>query len=92
VLIEHNADTILQEVGMDFRGDPEILEVLRNAGADVRGENVRFERGMCRRLIQATAPRAFTYHARNPARSVHFGGCERHLRTLRRCALRLRPG
>jgi trimethylamine---corrinoid protein Co-methyltransferase len=73
-LIEHNADTILQEVGMDFRGDPEILDILRDAGADVRGENVRFERGMCRRIIQATAPREFTYHARNPARSAHFGG------------------
>ena len=31
-------------------------------------------RGMCRQLIQATAPRQFTQHARNPARSVPIGG------------------
>ena len=31
-------------------------------------------RGMCRQLIQATAPREFTQHARNPARNVQIGG------------------
>jgi trimethylamine---corrinoid protein Co-methyltransferase len=72
--IEENADTILQEVGMEFRGDPEILRILAEAGADVQGERVRFERGMCRKIIQATAPREFTFHARNPTRSLHFGG------------------
>jgi len=72
--IERNADTILQEVGMEFRGDPEILDILADAGADVRGERARFERGMCRTIIQATAPRDFTWHARNPKRSLHFGG------------------
>ncbi len=73
-IIERNADTILQEVGMEFRGDPEILAILADAGADVQGERVRFERGMCRKIIQATAPRDFTYHARNPERSLHVGG------------------
>jgi trimethylamine--corrinoid protein Co-methyltransferase len=29
---------------------------------------------MCRTLVQATAPRQFTQHARNPARSVEIGG------------------
>lgn len=73
-LIERNADTILQEVGMEFRGNPRLLRLLKDAGADVKGERVRFERGMCRKIIQATAPREFTYHARNPARSALFGG------------------
>jgi trimethylamine--corrinoid protein Co-methyltransferase len=73
-IIEHNADTILKEVGMEFRGDPEILRILADAGADVDGERVRFERGMCRKIIQATAPREFRYHARNPERTVHIGG------------------
>ena len=41
VLIERNADRILAEIGMDFRGDPEMLEVFRKAGCDVRGERVR---------------------------------------------------
>jgi len=73
-LIERNADTILQEVGMEFRGDPEALELLRDAGADVAGERVRFERGLARALVQATAPREFSQHARNPANNVHIGG------------------
>lgn len=72
--LEHNADTILEEIGIDFREDPEALEIWKRAGADVRGERVRFPRGMCRTLIQRTAPREFTQHARNPARSVVIGG------------------
>jgi len=73
-LIERNADTILEEIGIEFREDPESLELWRGAGADVQGERVHFPRGMCRRLIQATAPREFTQHARNPARNVQIGG------------------
>jgi len=73
-LIEENADTILAEVGVEFRGDAEALETLRNAGADVQGERVRFPRGMCRSIVQASAPREFIQHARNPERSVRIGG------------------
>jgi trimethylamine--corrinoid protein Co-methyltransferase len=73
-LIEANADTILQEVGLEFRGDPEALTLLRDAGADVQGELVRFPRGMCRQIVQASAPREFVQHARNPERSVRIGG------------------
>ncbi|MBM3600584.1 MAG: trimethylamine methyltransferase family protein [Alphaproteobacteria bacterium] len=73
-LIERNADTILQEVGMEFRGDPEVLDIFRAAGADVQGERVRFERGMCRKIIQASAPRAFDQRARNRANDIHIGG------------------
>ena len=64
--IEANADTILEEVGIDFRGDPAARETLKSGGADVDGDRVRFPRGMCRQIIQATAPRTFTQHARNP--------------------------
>src|SRR5689334_21092804 len=71
--IEQNADTILEEVGIDFRNDPEARETLRLAGADVDGERVRFPRGMCRQIIQASAPRVFTQHARNPAHDVRNG-------------------
>jgi trimethylamine--corrinoid protein Co-methyltransferase len=47
-LLEHNADTILEEVGLVFRGDPDAIRLLREAGADVAadGEQVRFPRGM----------------------------------------------
>ena len=72
-LLEENADTILQEVGIEFRGDPDALRLLREAGADVGGELVRFPRGMCRQVVQATAPRIFTQHARNPERTVRIG-------------------
>ncbi len=73
-LIERNADAILKEVGMEFRDDPEVLQIFRDAGADVQGERVRFETGMCRSIIQATTPRVFRQHARNPDRSVDIGG------------------
>ncbi|HEY7589561.1 MAG TPA: trimethylamine methyltransferase family protein [Candidatus Limnocylindrales bacterium] len=73
-LIEHNADTILEEVGLEFRGDPEAIRLLKDAGADVDGVRVRFPRGMCRQIVQATAPKVFTQHARNPANSVQVGG------------------
>ena len=72
-LLEENADTILQEVGIEFRGDEAALRLLREAGADVSGELVRFPRGMCRSIVQASAPRIFTQHARNPARTVRIG-------------------
>jgi trimethylamine---corrinoid protein Co-methyltransferase len=73
-LIEHNADVILQEVGLEFRGDPDALRILREAGAGVNGERVRFPAGMCRRIVQASAPSSFVQHARNPANSVTIGG------------------
>ena len=73
-LIEHNADSILEEVGIEFRGDPEALRLLHDAGADVDGVRVRFPRGMCRQIVQATAPRQFTQYARNPERNVEIGG------------------
>src|SRR5512136_2383146 len=72
--IERNAETILAEVGIDFRDDPEALAIWQSAGADVQGERVRFPRGLCRSLVQKTAPRQFIQHARNPARSVVIGG------------------
>ena len=72
-IIEHNADTVLEEVGIEFRGDPEVLAIWKDAGADVDGERVRFPRGLCRKLC-ATIPGEFTQHARNAERSVRIGG------------------
>ncbi|MDE0135736.1 MAG: trimethylamine methyltransferase family protein [Acidimicrobiaceae bacterium] len=72
--IEENAETILSQVGVAFQDFPRALELWRDAGADVDGEMVRFPRGMCREIVQATAPSAYTQHARNPARSVPIGG------------------
>lgn len=75
VLIEENAEKILSEVGIDFRDDPEVIEIWKNFdGATVEGENVKFEKGILRKTIQATAPKEFVQHARNPERSVTIGG------------------
>ena len=73
-LIEHNADTILEQVGIDFRGDLDALRLLKDAGCDVQGERVHFPRGLARSIIQKSAPRVFTQYARNPARNVQIGG------------------
>jgi trimethylamine--corrinoid protein Co-methyltransferase len=73
-LIEHNAETVLEEIGVEFRDYPRALELWRNAGADVVGERVRFPRGMCRSIINASAPAEFRQHARNPERSTMIGG------------------
>ena len=73
-LIENNAEIILQEVGIEFRDDPDALRAWKNAGADVQDSRVRFPKGLCRSLIQATAPAEYTQFARNPLRNVRIGG------------------
>ncbi|MBE0452129.1 MAG: trimethylamine methyltransferase family protein [Roseovarius sp.] len=72
-IIEWNADTVLEEIGVNFVQNPAALDRWRQAGADVRGERVRIPRGLARQLC-ATAPSTFTQHARNPARNVEIGG------------------
>ena len=73
-LIEDNADRLLAEIGIDFLEDPEVLDLFNQAGADIDGTRVRFPTGMCRQIIQATAPSEYVQHARNPSRSVTIGG------------------
>jgi len=72
--IEANAETVLEEIGIEFRDDAEALQMWREAGAEVVGERVRFPRGLCRKLIQDSAPAEFTQHARNPQHNVQIGG------------------
>ncbi len=72
--IEENAETIMSEVGVAFQDFPEALELWRSAGAEVDGDLVKFPRGLCRELVQRSAPPVFTQHARNSARSVQIGG------------------
>ncbi|MEM6616341.1 MAG: trimethylamine methyltransferase family protein [Pseudomonadota bacterium] len=63
---------ILETIGVVFR-DEIALEDWRKAGAKVDGETVYLDRFMVRELID-TIPETFTYHARNPAKSLPFGG------------------
>lgn len=65
---------VLEEIGMDFLL-PEARERLQAAGADVRGERVRMDRGLVLESIRSI-PSSFTLHARNPERSVGVGGTE----------------
>ncbi|WP_299148253.1 trimethylamine methyltransferase family protein [uncultured Tateyamaria sp.] len=72
-IIETNAETILQEVGVNFPDNPAALKRWADAGADIDGERVRIPKGLARKLC-ATAPASYTQHARNPERSVVVGG------------------
>ena len=72
VKLEEQAEWIIQEVGLEFREDPEALRIWKEAGADVKDTRVRLPKGMARELSK-TAPSSFTQHARNPARNVKIG-------------------
>ncbi len=73
VRLEAQADWLLQEIGIEFREDPEALETWRRAGADVKGTRVRAPAELVRQLC-STAPPEFDQIARNPSRSVRIGG------------------
>ncbi|MGH8927887.1 MAG: trimethylamine methyltransferase family protein, partial [Acidimicrobiia bacterium] len=72
-LIEHNADLLLERVGVEVIGFPDGLEIFRRGDAEVDGTRVRFPEGLARKLVTATAPASFIQHARNPVRSVTIG-------------------
>jgi len=71
--IEDNAEMILAEVGVAFQEFPEALSLMAEAGARVDGDKVFFDKGMCREIVQRSAPASFVQHARNPERSVRIG-------------------
>lgn len=71
--IEAQADWLLQEVGIEFRGDEVALSLFRDAGASVNGDRVRFPKGLARQLC-STAPESFIFHGRSPLHSVLVGG------------------
>ena len=72
-IIEFNAETILEEIGVAFTDNPGAIEIWRNAGADIEGERVRIPRGLARKLCK-TAPKKIIQHARNSERNVEIGG------------------
>jgi trimethylamine--corrinoid protein Co-methyltransferase len=71
--IESQAFRLLQQVGVEFRDDPDSLRRWQEAGAEVAGTRVRAAPELVRSLL-ATAPAEFVQVARNPARSVRIGG------------------
>ena len=74
--IEENAEIILSEVGIAFQEFPSALDLWETAGArvDRKTEMVFFPKGLCREIVQATAPAEYIQHARNPERNVRIGG------------------
>ncbi len=73
IKLEDQADWLLSEIGLDIRGDEVALKLFKEAGASVKGEHLSFDPGLIRSLC-ATAPKAYTMHARNPQRNIEFGG------------------
>ena len=73
VKLEGQVDWLIENIGLEFRDDPEALRVWKNAGADVQGTRVKADAQMIRALC-AKAPSQFTQVARNPERSVVLGG------------------
>lgn len=72
-IIEYNAETVLEEIGVAFTDNPGAIEIWRNAGADIEGERVKIPRGLARKLCR-TAPKKIIQHARNSERNVEIGG------------------
>ena len=71
--IEDQANWILREIGVEFRGDRTALELFAAAGAKIHGERVKFETGHARELC-VTAPGEFELHGRDPTKTVALGG------------------
>ena len=72
-IIETIAETVLEEIGVNFVNNPSALALWKDAGADVQGERVHIPRGLARKLC-ATAPSRIKQHARNPDKTVEIGG------------------
>ncbi len=71
-LIHDASMRILEDIGIEFR-DEVALSTWREAGADVTHTRVRIPRQLVAEKL-ALAPSRFTFHGRNPERSVEVGG------------------
>lgn len=73
--VEAHADRLLEEIGLEVRGDAEAIRLWRTAGARIKDEwTVHVPAGLAREIVRTFAPRQFVQHARNPTRSVPIGG------------------
>lgn len=70
--IHDGAMRILEEIGVQFL-NPEALEVLRQAGCTIEGENVRMGRDFVMEMV-GHAPSQFDITPRNTARKITIGG------------------
>jgi len=72
--LQAQAELILAEIGVEFRGDDAALDLWRRAGAKVEGLRVRFEPGHLVEIIRKTTPRTFIQHGRDGKHAVEIGG------------------
>ena len=63
---------IVSEIGIEF-ASPWAVDMLREAGQSVEGENVKFDPDWILEQV-AKAPKDFNLRARNPKHNVHIGG------------------
>lgn len=63
---------VLETIGMDVML-PEARDYFADAGASVDGERVRIPAGLIMQAL-ATVPSQFTFHARNPDKTLRIGG------------------
>lgn len=71
--LENHADWLLENIGLEFRGDDVAIDLFADFGAQIDKRRVRFPDGLARQLC-TTAPDFFKLHARNPERTIAIGG------------------
>ncbi len=72
--IHNSALRVLAEIGMAVL-EPRARELFAQAGAQVSGDTVRLDADLVGILL-STVPQTFGLEARNPARSLRFGGAD----------------
>ncbi len=70
--IHDGAMRILEEIGIEFL-NAEALEILREAGCTINGDNVRMDRTWVMEMV-GHCPSEFTITPRNPDRAITIGG------------------
>ncbi len=70
--IHEGAMRILEEIGIEFYNQ-EAIEILREAGCTINGDNVRMGRDFVMEMVRK-APSKFTITPRNPDHTIEVGG------------------
>ena len=73
-IIEANAETVLEEIGVDFRRQPRRAGALARRRRRCAAANGCVSRAGWRASCAPPRRRSFTQHARNPERNVEIGG------------------
>ncbi len=72
-VLDAQVDWLIENVGIEFRDDPEAHRIWIEGGAEVKDNRVHIDATRVRELCRL-APPEFTQIARNPERSVVIGG------------------